>query len=463
MKHFQKKKFMYLVSVFLWTQMAQATSIDIYVSPQGSDVNQGTKEKPVATFEAARDLIRRYKSIQAYPAEGFTVWVAGGEYEQKEPLVLNELDSGTSDSPITWRAVENEKVYLTGGVSLPAKAFTRVEKAVRSRLSKEAVAHVRCIDLKALGITDYGEHKQIGHALSVYPSPMELFINDEPMTLARYPNKGFVAIGAIIDGGSVPRTGDYSNRGAIFKYTDKRHEIWAKSDDVWFQGTFNNGYADDKIKVKKIDVKQKTVQLASPHMYGVGSGKEYQHYVVLNVLDELDSPGEWYLDRKTGKLYVWPTVDLAKAKIAVSMLEQPIVCLEGVSHLLFRDFVVETGRGIGLYIERGFNNTVAGCTIRNVGNTGIYFGQGAKQTVPYITHDDYEGVPQSRFVGNYSGHIYSYTTWDRHAGHNQQIRSCDIYNTGSGGIILSGGSKRTLMPGNNSIVNCKIHNLLRSF
>ncbi|MFA6719485.1 MAG: hypothetical protein WCS15_10430, partial [Prevotella sp.] len=95
MKHFQKKKFMYLVSVFLWTQMAQATSIDIYVSPQGSDVNQGTKEKPVATFEAARDLIRRYKSIQAYPAEGFTVWVAGGEYEQKEPLVLNELDSGT--------------------------------------------------------------------------------------------------------------------------------------------------------------------------------------------------------------------------------------------------------------------------------------------------------------------------------------------------------------------------------
>jgi hypothetical protein len=84
-------------------------------------------------------------------------------------------------------------------------------------------------------------------------------------------------------------------------------------------------------------------------------------------------------------------------------------------------------------------------------------GQGAKQTFPFITHDDYEGVPVSRRIGNLQGHIYKYTHWDRKAGTNHGILSCDVYNTGSGGIYLSGGNKRKLIPGNNYAENCRVH------
>jgi hypothetical protein len=70
--------------------------------------------------------------------------------------------------------------------------------------------------------------------------------------------------------------------------------------------------------------------------------------------------------------------------------------------------------------------------------------------------DDYVGIPVSRQIGSFQNHIYRNTTWNRNAGHHNLILSCDIYNTGSGGVMLSGGDKKTLTPGYNSVENCRI-------
>ncbi len=434
------------------------THIDVYVSPSGNDTDPGTQSRPVASLTAARDLIRTLGQKD----KPITVWIAAGEYELTEPFVLSQQDSGTADNKITWRAMEGQQVRLLGGRKLLPDMFHKLnDDAVKIRLTPEAAGNVYVADLKAAGITNYGTHKQFGHALSVSPSPLELYFNDNAMTLARYPNKGEILIGKVIDKGSVPRFGDYSNRGGCFVYTDDRHVKWAGQKGVWLQGTFGNGYADDKILIESIDTTTKQVKLAMPHMYGINSGRHYLKYKALNILDEIDEPGEWYIDRTTGKLYFWPPSAIANATIRVSMLEYPIICLEGVSHIVLRDVIVEVGRGIGIYIERGEGNLVAGCTVRNVGTNGIFMGQGAKQTVPYITHDHYEGVPQSRQVGNLQGHIYKHTTWDRKAGTNHRIQSCDVYNTGSGGIVLSGGIKKDLIPGNNVVENCKVHDYNR--
>ena len=452
-------------SIFIYLIFISATfagKVNFYVAPSGNDQNPGTRELPVSTFSAARDLVRKYKSIHEFPADGITVWVSGGTYYLQEPFVLNENDSGIPGVPVVWRAVEGKKVSITGGISIDADTFHQInDKSVRNRLTHNAAQNVRCVELKTLGLTNYGAIQRIGHGIPVCPAPLELFFNHEPMTLARYPNEGFIPIGEVIDGGSIPRNGDYSDRGATFKYTDERHTVWAGDEDVWFQGTFDNGYANDQIHVEKIDPVNRQVKLSSPHMYGVRSGQAYQHYVALNILDELDMPGEYYLDRKTGTLFFWPPSDLQKGTIMISVMEEPMVCLEGVSHIVFRDFTMEYGRGIGLYMERGENNLIAGCTIRNFGTTGICMGQGARQTFPGVTVDDYDGVPASRIIGSYATQIYKYTTWDRLAGINHRIQSCDVYNTGSGGIILSGGSKRKLIAGNNVVENCKIHDYNR--
>jgi hypothetical protein len=264
-------------------------------------------------------------------------------------------------------------------------------------------------------------------------------------------------IGKVLDPGSVPRIGDYTNRGGIFEYTDERHKNWSKNDDIWFQGTFKYGFADDKIKVEYIDTVKKTVKLLKPHMYGIGTGEPFNQYVAMNILEELDSPGEWFLDRKTGILYLFPKDDLNNSIIEVSLLEEPIFSMMNVSNVIIKGLTLEVSRGIGIYLEGGENNLIAGCVIRNIGTVGIMIGQGAKQTFPHVTADDYEGIAVSKDVGSFQSQFYRNSVWDRNCGKNHGILSCDIYNTGSGGIVLGGGSKKDLIPGNNYVKNCKIH------
>ena len=442
--------------------LVQARAQDVYVSPRGQDANPGSSARPVATLEAARDLVRRQKVVKGLPKGGLTVWIAGGQYDRQRPFILNESDAGSPEAPVVWRALPGSHVSITGGRGIPPARFAKVrDEHILGRLQPAAAPQVVQVELGRLGLKDFGRHQQYGHALPVCPAPLELFFGGQAMPLAHYPNTGSIRIGKVIDPGSVPRHGDYSERGATFEYTDPRHAAWAGLKEVWLQGTFNYGFADDYLPVEAIDPRTKQLKLALPHLYGVGSGQPYQSYVAFNVLEELDSPGEWYLERATGVLYFWPPGPLEGQAIVVSVLEDPIICLEGASNVTLRDFTIETGRGIGIYLERGTNDSIVGCTVRNVGTSGIFMGQGARQTFPHTTVDDYEGVPVSRRVGNLQGQIYKDTAWDRRAGSGNRVLSCDVYNTGSGGIALSGGSKRELIPGRNSVENCKVHDYNR--
>ncbi|MFI4911233.1 MAG: right-handed parallel beta-helix repeat-containing protein [Sedimentisphaeraceae bacterium JB056] len=436
------------------------SAIDIYVSPDGKDSADGSLEAPYKTIQRARDQLRHLKSNTDEEIAA-TVYIKGGTYELTETLEFNELDSGTEDAPIVYRNYAGQDVHIVGGRLLNSSAFSKVsDDKVLEKLSEEARENVLEADLKEMGIADYGQFGQYGHVM-VIPAPMELFFGGNTMQIARYPNEGYVHIGKVIDKGSVPRMGDYSNRGGTFEYTDPRHEKWAGVEDIWLQGTFNNGYSDDNIRVESIDPQSGQVKLAQPYLYGLASGRHHQHYYAYNILCELDSPGEYYINRNTGKLYFWPPSDINSSDAVVSMFDDPIIAMEGVEYITLEGLTVEASRGIGIYVERANNNTIAGCTVRNTGTSGIFMGMGAHQTFPLLTHNDYEGVPRSRRVGSYQGHMYLNTTWDRKAGNNNKVISCDIYNTGSGGIQLSGGSKRHLINGNSEVVNCKLYNFNR--
>lgn len=436
---------------------------DIYVSRCGNNENEGTMTAPLSTLTAARDLIRHYKTTRQFAQEGITVWIDEGVYEQSEPFVLNELDAGEVNQPIVWRAIEGKEVRISGGITLRPNSFSKVTcPAILNRLSPDARKKVMQVDLRPFGIRNYGSESQYGHALPVTESPIELFYNDSVMTVARYPNAGYMKIGEVIEMGSQPRIGDYTEKGGSFKYIDPRHAKWVGQSDIWFQGTFRYGFADDNLPVAHIDAKKGVVKMASPHLYGLAGGAPYQQYFAKNILDELDMPGEWYLDKTSSMLYFWPVTPMnTNSSINLSILEDPIICMEGVHHVALRDLTVEVGRGIGIYLERANNNLIAGCTVRNVGTSGIFMGLGAKQKMSYITHEHYDGFPISRRIGSQQGHLYKYTAWDRMAGSNNGILSCDIYNTGTGGIYLSGGNKAKLIPGNSYVENCRISNYNR--
>ncbi|MEY3577333.1 MAG: hypothetical protein RL394_916, partial [Bacteroidota bacterium] len=227
------------------------------------------------------------------------------------------------------------------------------------------------------------------------------------------------------------------------------------------QGTLNYGFGDDYNPIDFIDTIAGQVKLKKPHLYGVGAGKDFQEYVAINILEELDSPGEWYIDETSGILYFWPPSDMKGALIQVSMLEDPIIALEGTEHVTIKGLTIEAGRGIGVYVERSNYTLVAGCTVRNVGTSGIFMGQGAKLLDENASIDDYVGEPQSRQIGSFQNHIYRNNVWNRKAGSNNGVLSCDVYNTGSGGIYISGGDKKTLTKGNSYAENCRVYNYTR--
>jgi len=436
---------------------------EFFVSPHGNDRNPGTIDRPFRTPERARDAVRTARLDRSTKdRREVTVWLRGGTYQLARTFELTQEDAGTSAAPVTYAAYRNEEVRITGGMDIPSASFHPVsDPNILSRLPLESRRDVLRADLRSLGIRDFGRHRQFGHGLPVVPASMEVFWCDSVLHLARYPNTGAIDIGEIIDPGSKPRVGDYTNRGGRFRYTDPRHAHWAGLPDVWLQGFFNYGFADDKIRVAAIDTVRHEVTLSAPHMYGLGSGENFNQYVALNILEELDQPGEWYVDTLSGNLYLWPPGDIAGSRVTVSILEKPLIALDNTSFLVLRGLIIENGRGLGISVEGGADNRIVNCLVRNVGTVGIMFGQGARQTFPHITADDYEGVPVSREVGSFHSHMYLNSVWDRHSGTRHTVEGCEVYNTGSGGIILGGGDKKNLVPGGNLVTDCRIHDFNR--
>jgi hypothetical protein len=147
-------------------------------------------------------------------------------------------------------------------------------------------------------------------------------------------------------------------------------------------------------------------------------------------------------------------VPLDEAEVVVSLLDDPLVVLEGAAHIELNGLAIEGGRGMGIYVEGGCGNRVVNCELRNLGTVGICMGQGIEGTeLPVF---EFTGTPVSRRLGNIGAHIYQNPEWNRNAGTDHAIMGCTIEDTGEGGVILSGGDRRTLTPGNNTVSRCTI-------
>ncbi len=426
-----------------------------YVSAAGDDSNTGTIDTPLATLEEARERIRELKAGDGLPAGGITVYVRGGVYKLTETFELGEVDSGTAESPIVYTPYDGEQVSFIGGDTIDPAAFTLVQDAaVLSRIPEEAHGFVMQIDLQEQGVFDLGEYKRHGYLHNIDPAPLELFINHHAMNLARWPNLGTVPIGEVLDKGSVPREGDYSNRGGTFTYSYDRANRWTEAKQLLLHGYFAVGYAEDNIPVSEIDTSNKTIKLASSHLYGISGGNDWSSYYAYNLLEEIDMPGEYFVDYDTGMLYVYPSEPLQGAVVQVSMMEAPLIALEGASFVTLRGFTFENSRGMGIYMERGESNHIAGNTFRNLGTIAISIGQGVKGP-DQIVHD-FTGTPESRIIGNIQGHIYQNQDWNRLGGKNHVITGNNIYNTGAGGIFIGAGDRVSLTPANIQVINNKI-------
>ena len=437
------------ILVFLVTVlMACSSTNSYYVSKTGNNGNPGTQAAPFANIEKALETIRNKK--QKGKDIEFRIVVRSGRYTLDKSLTFDTVLSATCDNPLVIMAYEGEEVIISGGRYFEQEALENPDAIVLSRIIDEkARKHIKVLDLKAQGITDFGQTKHVGFCRPILPAGIELYQNDRNMTLSSYPSDGYIKIDKVIDSGSKPRNNDFSDKGGVFQYDSYRPSLWKETGDLWVQGMFGTVWADDKLKVASMDTLKKTIATVEPHLYGITGG----HFRFMNIFEEINKPGDYFIDRKEGKAYIYPFSE--KGDISVSILETPLVSIEGASNVRFKHIIFENGRGLGAYIEKGTDNRFTHCTFRNFGSYAVSFGKG---TTPFeqLAHEG-TGKPWSGHIGSLRQHIYTDVTYNRQAGEHNGLVFCKIYNTGAGGVSLGGGDIRSLTSANNYVDGCEIY------
>jgi len=185
------KKSLLLIFLLLFSnanaKKLELNSCTYYISPMGSNSHSGkTVKKPFKTLEHARNTIRE----NILPAKGVTVCLREGLYKRTKSFELNNLDSGTETQPIVYKAYKNENVRIVGAKSLKSSWFQLLTKKSRyfKKLDSKAKGKVYSVHLKQHGIRNFGRLKERGFNKKNIAA-LELFANNKPMILARWPDK----------------------------------------------------------------------------------------------------------------------------------------------------------------------------------------------------------------------------------------------------------------------------------
>lgn len=354
----------------------------------------------VAGLERARDAIRKKGSPD-------TVVLRPGDYLMDRTFELTAADPAGS----TYKAQGN--VRLIGGVRIRDWKPVR-EQAVLDRLPANARPHV-----VVAAVANLGDFSARGFSRDHKPAHSELFVNGRRMTVARWPNEGFTRIADVAD--TNPQDDEHGRFiGRLpygFRYEGDRPGTWKPDPNRWTHGYWTWDWADSYERIASLDPATKTIITAAPHgLYGF---RKNQRYYFLNVLEELDAPGEYYLDVAGGKVYLYPPASLRGAEVFLSKLDKPVIALKNASRIRVEGVTVEGSRDSGILIEGGDGVTVANCKVRNVGTTGVLI----------------EG------------------------GKNHAVERTEISYTGDSAIEVSGGDRKTLTAANHRVEDCDLHHM----
>ena len=399
----------------------------VYVSAEAQAGGDGGRRAPYQSLEQARDGVRAARKSGALKSgEAVTVCVEPGVYRLEKSFELTAEDSGAAGAPVVYRALKRGQAQFRGGVTLSPETFKPLsDERVLARLDPAARGKVLACDVSAAAGGGFAAFKT---AYQGVPAAPWLYVDRQPMTLARWPNAdapeaGWAGFTKAVDTGlPKPDAQDPVLRKAhpgAFEFDDPRPARWNVDEGVWLLGYWTHDWCDEVIRVASYDKEKKVIALAAPHGYGINGGTwgaAQRRFFALNALEELDAPGEWYLDRAAQRLYFYPAGDLKESLIVLATLTQPMVKMSGAKHVKFVELDFEYGHGDGFSVSGAEGVEVAGCVVANLAAGGLSV-----------------------------------------SGVSNVVRSCNVFNLGRGGIHLNGGDRRTLTPAKNLAVNNHVH------
>lgn len=296
------------------------TEKTIYVAAYGNDSNQGTVDKPVKSLEAASVLA---KNLIDSGAENVTVKIHAGKY-----FVNN---TAYAASGVTYEPAGDGEVIFTQTKELSKDGFKRVESAEKlSALPKSARTHILEYDLKADGIE-----------LSVDDDFLPyLYVDNIEQIVSKYPNDGYL-ISAGVTGSKT------------FTVTDERVYNWKNAFDAYIVGSLDATYFWRIRKVAEISGNSVTLE---------GNIRNNCEWYIENLFEEIDIPGEYFVDRVEGKLYYYPTGEFETAEIVVNNAN--ILNINNVSDVNIKGITFEKSGGRAIYGTGCSNVNITGCNFK---------------------------------------------------------------------------------------------------
>lgn len=311
---------------------------------------------------------------------------------------------------------------LVGGVLIEKPDWRPADAALLARLPDVSKPHVVMLTLPTDSLADwsggFAGPVHSGHGVSVPATRSELFIGGKPLTPARWPNQGFAQIDELVDRGSAPRDAAddvpvaerkvEAPRGGVFRMNDKdRLARWSNATDIWALGYWCWDWADEQIPIANVDANAGTVTLALPHTYGLTA---HAKFMVTNLPEELDSPGEYWIDPSRGVIYAWLYDGTESAECTVSLLSDAMITLDSVTNCEISDLIFECSRASAIDARNVDSLVIRDSTFRDLGTRAI-------------------GVD----------------------GRNSSVRHCLFEDVGGSGVALSGGDRITLTRAGNSV------------
>ena len=427
------------------------------------DVNNGDDATATGAIDKPYKTIKQ--ALKEHPARsGMVLYLREGTYLMSEGMFIADVE-GTEELPFIVSNYNNEKVTVSGGETIKVADFESVtDQDVYQRFAPEAADKILVVDLKEkYGMTNFGEISK--------DSQPALFVGESKYTIARWPNSettemkeykgadadknskgvsnGVIDSGAIdiavgsecgpartyskwytelLASGKTPTAEETAMaKGVEFCIEDLRPFSWVNTGDIWAYGRFYDEWTLDHLNIVKFNPEKGSIRTKEGISWGCKYTKTDTYstsFYYYNVLEELDSPGEWFVDKNTGKLYVYPTADfkedteilyaISNAKYMLDFTRCKNVVLNGIKF--------EKAKGEALRIV-GYNESdsvvVQNCSFENLGS-GVYV------------------------VGKYSGVI------------NSTFKDIEDY-----GVYLEGDDreeKKQLIPDRQFVQNCVFYN-----
>lgn len=392
-----------------------------YVAKNGSDENDGSEDAPFLTLDRAKQEVATLKRNGAIKSGGITINIKEGTYYLSDSFELTEEHSGEENAPIVWQSYGNDNVVISGGIQLNSEDFTKVptDSAVLEKIYETTARDkIYKIDLSAYGITDIPEVPHYGrfqttperyseNFTSVTGSAYELFLDSNPLTVASWPNNGEYAYFDYAD--VVNPDTCTSTENLQFRYENDRISNWLNVPEAKIYGFWGVEWADWSVNLVSYEDGVVGINSEATYLSSTHNDRRFRAY---NLIQELDTDGEYYIDRGSNTLYYCSDTDMTGKNLSLSLTDTSLFNISG-SNIIVRGLKFGETRGSAVTIS-GSDNLVEKCEM--------------------------SGMP---------GRAVSIS------GFRNGIKSCYIHDVNNG-VSLSGGDRNTLTPGENYVENCVI-------